>query len=80
MQKYSRTQEKQNLRNIIIENQEIWFEEIYSQFDDSNTGTLLEWCNCELCLFIRMEELKIRLYQKHKNKPAQQKLEEFLRI
>lgn len=80
MQKYSRNQAKQDQRNITIEHTQILYQEQYDQYDDSWEGGPFDGCNCEKCLFVRMYELKIRLYQKHKNKMAMQTLRELLPI
>lgn len=80
MQKYSRNQAKQNQRNLLIENEVILIEESYDQYDDSWEGVPFDGCSCEKCLFVRTLELKIRLYEKHKNKRAMQTLGDILHI
>ena len=82
MQKYSRNQVKQDQRNLITENYQILLEESDYWYDDLSEweGVPFDGCNCGKCLFVRMYELKIRLYQKHKNKMAVQTLRELLPI
>ena len=86
MQKYKRIQEKRNQRNLLSEYMAILFEKQdyydYRSYDDSLDwdGVPFDGCNCKKCLFVRMSELKIRLYQKHKNKFAINKLRDFLNI
>lgn len=80
MQKYSRNQVRRNQRNLLIENEAILFEESYDWYDDSWEGIPFDGCTCDKCLFVRTSELKIRLYEKHKNKPAMQSLGDILHI
>jgi hypothetical protein len=75
MKKHSRIQEKDIKRNILNEDEKIRLEELdYFDYSLDWEGIPFDGCNCEKCLFVRTLELKIRLYEKHKNKPATQVL------
>lgn len=80
MQKYSRNQEKQNRRSLLAENEVVLFEESYDWYDNSWEDVVFDGCSCEKCLSVRMSESKMRLYEKHKNKPAMQPLREILHM
>lgn len=72
MQKYSRTQEKRNTKETVQKYQEDlllheeWF---YEGYDNPSVD-----CHCEQCVMVRIEKLKLKLYQKFRNKPAVQRL------
>lgn len=78
MQKYSRNQEKQNRRNLLVENSANLAEESCDLCDDSWEGVPYDRCNCDGCLFVRTARLKVRLYEKHKNKAAMQTLRDIM--
>ena len=75
MKKHSRVQEKKIKRNILNEDEKIRLEELdYCDYSQDWEGVPFDGCNCDKCLFVRTSELKIRLYEKHKNKLATQTL------
>jgi hypothetical protein len=71
MKKHSRNQEKKIRRNILSEDEKNRLEELdYCDYSQDWEGVPFYGCNCDKCLFVRTSELKIRLYEKYKNKIA----------
>lgn len=76
MKKHKRIQEKTALRNIL---KDVHADEYNNSFffDYEDRTEYLEDCSCLNCLGLRMEILKQKLWEKHRNKPAVQKLDMF---
>ena len=84
MKKYSRNQEKENKKNVLkdhvhfLQSSDIEFEEHCIEMEW--IGIPFNNCNCDKCIFIKTLHLKLKLWEKHKNKIAVFTLKERLSI